>query len=240
MSIDILIIVAITSFIQSIFGVGVLLYGTPLLLLQGYSFIYAVTILLPISIVINLFQISKDYKSIDFGFYKNILIYSIPVIVIFLSVVINFTINIDIIIGIFLIFVSAKNYHYKVNKVINSLIRYEKVYFIIMGIVHGLTNLGGAFLAAIIHSKGYEKHITRVTIGASYATFAFFQILTLLVFNQRIDITLWMISIYLFVSILIYIITEKTIFIDIDNYNYHIIFTVLLFITGVLLLIKSI
>ena len=140
----------------------------------------------------------------------------------------------------FLIFVTAKNYHYKVNKVINSLIRYEKVYFIIMGIVHGLTNLGGAILAAIIHSKGYEKHITRVTIGASYATFAFFQILTLLVFNQRIDITLWMISIYLFVSILIYIITEKTIFIDIDNYNYHIIFTVLLFITGVLLLIKSI
>ena len=134
MSIDILIIVAITSFIQSIFGVGVLLYGTPLLLLQGYSFIYAVTILLPISIVINLFQIAKDYKSIDFGFYKNILIYSIPVVVIFLSVVINFTINIDIIIGIFLIFVSAKNYHYKVNKVINSLIRYEKVYFIIMGI----------------------------------------------------------------------------------------------------------
>ena len=90
-----------------------------------------------------------------------------------------------------------------------TFIRYEKVYFIIMGIVHGLTNLGGAILAAIIHSKGYEKHITRVTIGASYATFAFFQILTLLVFNQRIDITLWMISIYLFVSILIYIITEK-------------------------------
>ena len=70
MSIDILIIVAITSFIQSIFGVGVLLYGTPLLLLQGYNFIYAVTILLPISIVINLFQVSKDYKSIDYYFYN--------------------------------------------------------------------------------------------------------------------------------------------------------------------------
>ena len=140
----------------------------------------------------------------------------------------------------FLIFVAAKNYHYRVNKVINSLIRYEKVYFIIMGIVHGLTNLGGAFLAAIIHSKGYENQITRVTIGASYATFAFFQILTLLVFNQSIDISLWIISIYLIVSLLIYIITEKTIFIDINNNNYHIIFTVLLFITGVLLLIKSI
>ena len=88
MSLDILIIVVITSFIQSIFGVGILLYGTPLLLLQGYNFIYAVTILLPISIVINLFQIFKDYKSIDFSFYKNILIYTIPAVVIFLFVVI--------------------------------------------------------------------------------------------------------------------------------------------------------
>jgi hypothetical protein len=38
MPLDILITVAVSSFIQSIFGVGVLLFGTPLLMLQGYNF----------------------------------------------------------------------------------------------------------------------------------------------------------------------------------------------------------
>ena len=59
MSLDILITVAFTSFIQSIFGVGVLLLGTPLLMLQGYNFIQSAIVLLPISLLINLFQILK-------------------------------------------------------------------------------------------------------------------------------------------------------------------------------------
>ena len=67
--------------------------------------------------------------------------------------------------------------------------------------------MGGALLASIIHSKEYEKNISRVTIGASYATFALFQLLTLLYFYQIIDVAIWQISIYLLVSILIYIIT---------------------------------
>ena len=78
MATDILITIAVTSVIQSIFGVGVLLFGTPILLLLGYEFIDAVMILLPISVSINILQIAKDYRSIDFQFYKGILFYTIP------------------------------------------------------------------------------------------------------------------------------------------------------------------
>jgi len=70
MFLDVLITVVVTSFIQSIFGVGVLLFGTPLLLLQGYDFIEAVIFLLPISVSINLIQIAKDYQSVDLDFIK--------------------------------------------------------------------------------------------------------------------------------------------------------------------------
>ena len=45
MHLDILIVVVITSFIQSIFGVGVLLFGTPLLLVRGYDFAEAIIVL---------------------------------------------------------------------------------------------------------------------------------------------------------------------------------------------------
>ena len=59
----ILLVIIVTAMIQSLFGVGVLLFGTPLLLLGGYNFVNALTVLLPISLVINLFQIIKGKKS---------------------------------------------------------------------------------------------------------------------------------------------------------------------------------
>ncbi|MHC4183735.1 MAG: hypothetical protein ACYSR0_10325 [Planctomycetota bacterium] len=240
MTLDILITVVATSFIQSIFGVGVLLFGTPLLLLQGYDFINAVIVLLPISLSINLIQIARDYRSVDLDFYKKILIYTIPFVVIFLFVVIRLKINIGMIIGVFLLFVAAKNYSLKVNKVIKFLVRYEKVYFIIMGVIHGLTNLGGSLLTAIVHSKGYEKQITRVTVAVSYATFATFQILTLLVSGYSADIRLSGIGIYLIVGMTIFILTEKIVYMDINNENYSKYFAVFLLLSGVLLCVKSI
>jgi uncharacterized membrane protein YfcA len=240
MSLDIFITIVVTSFIQSIFGVGVLLFGTPLLLLQGYDFINAVIVLLPISLSINLIQIAKDYRSVDLDFYKKILTYTIPFVVIFLFVVIRLKINIGLIIGAFLLFVAAKNYSLKVGKVIKFLVRYEKVYFIIMGVIHGLTNLGGSLLTAIVHSKEYEKQITRVTVAVSYATFATFQILTLLVSGYSADIRLSGIGIYLIVGVTIFILTEKIVYMDINNENYSKYFAVFLLLSGVLLCVKSI
>jgi uncharacterized membrane protein YfcA len=232
--------IVVTSFIQSIFGVGVLLFGTPLLLLQGYDFINAVIVLLPISLSINLIQVAKDYRSVDLDFYKKILIYTIPFVVIFLFVVIRLKINIGMIIGVFLLFVAAKNYSLKVYKVIKFLVRYEKVYFIIMGVIHGLTNLGGSLLTAIVHSKEYEKQITRATVAVSYATFATFQILTLLVSGYSADIRLSGIGTYLIVGMTIFILTENIVYMDINSENYSKYFAVFLLLSGVLLCVKSI
>jgi uncharacterized membrane protein YfcA len=240
MSFGILTTVVVTSFIQSIFGVGVLLFGTPLLLLQGYDFIHAVIVLLPISISINIIQIARDFRYVDIDFYKKILIYTIPFVVIFLFVVTSFKINIGMIIGTFLLFVAIKDYSPKVNEVIKTLIRYEKVYFMTMGIVHGLTNLGGSLLTAVVHSKEYEKHITRVTVAVSYATFATFQILTLLISGSNIDFRFSVIGIYIIVGIIIFIFTEKVVYMDINNENYSKYFAVFLLLSGVLLCLKSI
>ena len=240
MSLDILITIIVTSFIQSIFGVGVLLFGTPLLLLQGYSFIHSVIILLPISVAINLIQIVKDYRNIDMDFYKKILLYTIPFVVIFLFVVTRLKINIGIIIGMFLLFVAAKNYSLKINEIIKSFTRYEKTYFMIMGVIHGLTNLGGSLLTAIVHCKDYKKHVTRVTVAASYATFAIFQIMTLVVSGYNIDIGSSEVGIYLIVGIAIFMFTEKLVYMDITNASYSKNFAVFLLLSGVLLCVKSI
>ncbi len=55
MAIDILLTIFITAIVQSIFGTGVLLFGTPILLIFGYNFQIALIILLPTSVLINFF-----------------------------------------------------------------------------------------------------------------------------------------------------------------------------------------
>ena len=239
MAFDVLIIVVITSFVQSIFGVGVLLFGTPLLLLQGYDFISAIMILLPISVSINLIQIAKDFRSVDMDFYKKILLYTIPFVVVFLFAVTLVSINIGIIIGMFLLFVAAKNFSRRINEIIKYLVKYEKVYFMIMGIIHGLTNLGGSLLTAIVHSKDYEKKVTRVTVAVSYATFAIFQMITLMVSGYAFEFRLSGIGVYLIAGISIFLLTEKMVYMDINNKNYSHGFAVFLLLSGILLCAKS-
>ena len=239
MALDVLLIIVITSFIQSLFGVGVLLFGTPLLLLVGYDFIDAVVILLPISISINLIQIVKDFRFVDFDLYKKILMYSIPFVIIFLFLVTQIEINISLLVGVFLLSVAVKDYSSPVKKFIDFSIKYEKIYLSVMGIIHGLTNLGGSLLTAIVHSKDYQKRITRVTVAIAYATFALFQILTLLVSGYRPEITFSGIGIYLIVGVAIFIFTEKLVYLELNNENYTKIFAGFLFLSGIILCIKS-
>lgn len=239
MALDILIIIIVTSFIQSLFGVGVLLFGTPLLLLVGYDFIDAIVILLPISVSINLIQIAKDYRKVDLDFYKKILLYTIPFVIIFLFIVTKVQISIGFVIGLFLLFVAIKDYSPKVDKAIKFSLKYEKVYFSVMGIIHGLTNLGGSLLTAIAHSKGYEKDITRVTIAISYATFAIFQILTLLIAGYPMDLSFSGAGAYLIIGIVIFLLTDKLIYMDIRNESYSRYFAAFLFLSGVVLFVKS-
>ena len=240
MSLDILITVAVTSFIQSIFGVGILLLGTPLLMLQGYNFLQSAIVLLPISLLINLLQIFKDHSAIDLDFYKKILIYTTPFIVIFLILINKAKINIGILIGVILLLVAAKDFSIRANKMVNLLVRYEKSYLIIMGIVHGLTNLGGSLLTVVVHAKDYKKRMIRATIAASYATFATFQIVTLLVSGFDIDIKLSMIVLSLTVGLTIFIATEKMIFAYINAEAYRKLFSGFIFLSGMLLIVKSV
>ena len=106
---DILATILLTATIQSLFGVGVLLFGTPILLVLGYDFITALTILLPISLTINLLQVSKDYRYIQWPFYRQILTLSIPCVVLCLLLVTTLKLNIGSIVGLFLIVAALKS-----------------------------------------------------------------------------------------------------------------------------------
>ena len=64
-----IILIALFCIFQSIFGVGLLLLGTPTFLLIGYDFFEVLNILLPYSIVISYLQIFIN-NQIKFEFGK--------------------------------------------------------------------------------------------------------------------------------------------------------------------------
>jgi len=239
MPVDILLTVIATSVVQSIFGVGVLLFGTPLLLLLGYGFVDALGVLLPVSVAISALQVLRHYEDVDTAFYKNVLVYSIPLVVLFLVVVTSVKINISLVIGPLLIFVALKNFSTVIERTLRSVVKYERIYLMAMGLVHGMSNLGGSMLTVIIYSKHYPKNKTRVTAAASYATVAMCQLATLLSIGSDFTVSFADKISFIQIAVVMFLLTEEMLYNGIDNEKYSKIFAGFLFASGILLIIKS-
>lgn len=235
MDIFLLLTVLITSAIQSLFGVGILLFGTPILLLLNYEFFDALLILLPISASINLMQVIKGYKEIDFDIYKHILLITIPFIIITLYFLSQFTINITLFIGLLLMIIALKEYVTLIKNVMNKLLSYNNIFYVVMGIVHGMTNLGGALLTAKIFNTHLNKYQKRSTIALSYMTFALFQIVTILLLTHEYNISNLL---FVFIGLGVYILVNKFFFYKITNTKYDKLFAAFLFVSGVTLVLK--
>ena len=75
--------------IQSIFGVGLLLFGTPFFFNGLMIFANTINILMPVSITISFLQFYRS-KVTDYNFIKNYNIYCLPCLVIFLILALKF------------------------------------------------------------------------------------------------------------------------------------------------------
>jgi len=239
-SYDIVTIVIITALIQSLFGVGILLFGTPLMLSLGYGFINAIVILLPISFAISTIQASKHFNLLDIKFCRYIIVYSAPVISIVLFYVVNVKMDMSLAVGLFIIFVALKDFFIQVEKIVVICTKNIKVYMIIMGVVHGLTNLGGSLLTAVIHTRNFNKDTSRATIAGSYGIFAIFQIFTLIISDNRIDINIMEIFFYTIIGISVFMFTEKHIYFKINSLLYKKYFALFLLFNGIFLCVKNI
>lgn len=239
MSLELLVPILITSAIQSIFGVGVLLFGTPILLLLGYPFVETLTVLLPISVSINLLQIAPHLRRVDWKLFLKILVFTIPFVVACLVLVTRARINMDLVIGAFLLFVAAKDVLPWVGKAVRRLMRYERCYLAAMGVVHGLTNLGGSLLTALTHAKEYDKERTRATTAVGYCTFAVFQIATLALTLRHVPAHLGARAIYVAAGVLVYALVDRLIYVKLDDARYRRLFAVFLFASGWLLIYKA-
>ena len=235
------IILIILTFIQSIFGVGLLIFGTPTFMLMGYSYSETLSILLPISCSVSLIQITTSKKSNIDKFLKNFCKFSLPAVILSLPFALLYISknNINLIISLIMIIISLLSIAN--SKYILKLIYPPfnlKVSLIISGYAHGLTNLGGGFIS-IISSMLYvkDKIQIRYAIAAAYLIFGLTQISILIFLNN-----FFLNEIFLFFVLLTPLIFCFSVFvfkqISINNFSKYIYVIVLVY--GLIIFFKNI
>ena len=158
-----IIIILTLIVIQSVFGVGLLLFGTPSFLVLGYDFANTINILMPVSISISALQFFKS-KISDKDFINEYNFFCLPFLILFLIIALNFKYLFDfkLLVALLLIFSSIlilnKRRFASFKK---TLFKLKKIILIGIGCVHGLTNMGGSFLA--IYSTLVSKNIKELT-----------------------------------------------------------------------------
>jgi len=148
-------------------------------------------------------------------------------------------INISLIIGAILIFVALRNFSAIIENTLQLVVKHEKIYLMAMGLIHGLSNLGGSLLTVIVYSKKYPKDKMRVTTAVSYGTLALFQLATLFFVGSEFSVSFADRISLVQVAAVVFLLTEELLYSDIDNEKYNKIFAVFLFTSGILLIAKS-
>ena len=207
--IELIIIFALIA-VQSIFGVGLLLFGTPSLLLLGYDFANTLNILIPVSITISAVQFFKS-KVKDRIFIKNYNIFCIPFLIIFLFIALKFNYLFDFrfLVALLLIFSSVLILNKKKFSSFKQMIfKIKNLILIVIGLIHGLTNMGGSFLA--IYSTLISKSIKEVTrYYISYAYLIMGTIQYLMVLFLSYDLLTFNKIYYVFLALIIYFPAQK-------------------------------
>jgi len=174
------IVIVLFSAVQSIFGVGLLLFGTPTLLLIGHSYVDTLWILLPPSITISAIQIFHGRAYVE----HNWRIYFLTVPTLSLCLIIVATrgdyFDLSKAVGAALLLIGLIRFSpglqewlkQAINKNVNS-------YYIAMGGVHGLSNMGGGPLSILMSTIYSGKDTIRSNIALVYAIFGISQLAVL-------------------------------------------------------------
>jgi hypothetical protein len=230
-------IIAVFSIVQSIFGVGLLLFGTPTLLLLEYSYSETLWLLLPCSVTISLIQVVSDYKLIEAK--KRAVYLVIPTLILSLALVVTYAngINITRIVGVLLLLIGVIRFSSKLQALLASMVKkHIHMYYIIIGVVHGISNMGGGPLSILMSTIYSKKEIIRANVAFIYLILAIFQLVVLSIISNaslRSEV-MWLIPI----SLASYIFTSKFIPLKINNEKYTFILNVMVLVYGVLAIVK--
>lgn len=234
-----IIIVIILSVVQSVFGVGLLLFGTPSFLLLGYDFPNTINILMPMSITVSLLQFFKSKVS-DKKFIVDYNIYCLPLLILFLILALNFRdlINFKFYIAALLVISSLIILNKKrFSSFKSTFFKLKRLILIFIGCIHGFTNMGGSFLSiySTIISKN-KKELSRYYISYGYLAMGVIQYFIVLLFTfNHLDFSK---IFYVLVTISIYLPAQK-LFKDISDIKFSKIINIIALFYGIIILVNN-
>ncbi len=232
----IVIVILVFSIFQSIFGVGLLVFGTPTCLLLGYSFEETISFLLPASISISCFQVARGKEYVHLG--KNFAVFTIPFIAVGLFLVLSkaFSVDMNFIIGIMLLITAIIRSYERAKTIMRELLnKHINIYLAFMGFVHGISNMGGGLLTILSSSRFHTKKEILSNIAFGYIVFGTAQILVLLIYKPDVFTVNSFIS--PIISIFVYVTIGHTLFKKPNEATYQKWMTILILFYGVTLVI---
>jgi hypothetical protein len=193
--IELLLVVALFATAQSVFGVGLLVFGTPTLLLLGFSFSEILAYLLPCSILISALQVRKagGVRPLD-RLNKQFLMFTAPGVLVGTVVILaaGSTVSVKPIVGAMLVVTAALRSVRRLRVGLETFVRrHLSKLLITLGVVHGLSNLGGGILTVIVGSLFDDKENVRKHIAFAYGLMAIVQLVTLIT-TTDVMITWWL------------------------------------------------
>ena len=230
-------IIIIFSVFQSCLGVGLLLFGTPTLIILGYSYVEILWIILPSSIVISLSQVLFDRDLIQAK--KSIFLLTVPALVIGLLIILlsGDLVNVSKIVGIGLLIVASIRQSKVLNAYLsNNISSRTSIYLIFTGLIHGLSNMGGGPLSVLMSSLHNSKSVIRVNIAYVYLFFGMSQIIILTIFQLKVFELYYLV--FPIVAIMSYFFIGKPLSNYINDNKYQSFITIMVFIYGFLALIE--
>lgn len=176
------------AILQSIFGIGILFFGTPTLLLLGFPFAETLSILLPASIAVSLFQVVgsglPDRRQI--GSYVGWCLVPLTIALVG-SLSFGWDVELELIVALtMLVYVVIRLSPQTERTLRGTVQRLPQAWLAVIGTVHGLSNLGGGLLAIFAASSFDDKTQMRGNIAFCYLCFAAIQLVTLAILKSDV------------------------------------------------------
>lgn len=176
-------LIFILAMVQSLFGVGILLFGTPILLILGFDYQDALLNLLPASAALSWSQVwDSRHEKLDGNYRRLFFVLCLPALALGMlsTQYLNLGLEVKIFVTLmlFVAFVLRTSVSLRV-KTSRFMKRHLKLALTSMGLIHGLSNMGGSVLSPLVSSLYPEKNKVLAGISFDYAFMASFQLLIL-------------------------------------------------------------
>jgi uncharacterized protein len=236
---EVLVVVAGFSLVQSLFGIGLLVFGTPTLLLLGYPFDETLAALLPASLALSALQL-RGGPTPDFAMLKRFATWSLIPLAVVLSLALASGVSADfnLLVAAGLAGFAAVRLSSVVRERAQRLIATSATAWLILtGVIHGLSNLGGAPLMILAASRYQDKAQMRSFVAACYAAFAGVQLAVLALLSP--DLFGWPQLANIFVSAIVYIAVGRRFFSWVSAPQFDRLLTTFVAIYAVVLTVRS-